>query len=126
MKNLSLGGRRRGEGATTGSDESLSFNAQHVRKPAIAAGPGKEVTSRHLGDIGSTLPGETIMPIFEFQCRKCSEEFERVVFESDADSVTCPQCGSTDTKKQFSVFARSGIGKEGGASCSPPSSRGFS
>lgn len=65
------------------------------------------------------------MPIFEFRCDKCGEEFERVVFASDEDQVACPQCGASETKKLMSVFSCSAVGKETAASCGP-SSGGFS
>jgi len=31
------------------------------------------------------------MPIYEYKCSKCDEEFETLVFRSD-ESVACPQC----------------------------------
>lgn len=45
------------------------------------------------------------MPIFEFRCRECGKEFERLVFSSDEGNVACPQCGSGCTEKVMSVFA---------------------
>jgi putative FmdB family regulatory protein len=65
------------------------------------------------------------MPIFEFKCDRCGKEFERVVFGSETDGVDCPECGSSDTKKQMSVFSSSGLSKDTGSACSSPSS-GFS
>jgi len=47
------------------------------------------------------------MPIFEYKCSKCSEEFEKLVFGSQ--EVTCPKCNCKDVKKKFSVFGMSGV-----------------
>lgn len=65
------------------------------------------------------------MPIYEFRCGQCGKEFERVVFGSDAGGVECPECGSSETKRQLSVFSCSGLSKDSGSACSSPSS-GFS
>ncbi|MBM3301020.1 MAG: zinc ribbon domain-containing protein [Deltaproteobacteria bacterium] len=66
------------------------------------------------------------MPIYEFSCLKCGKEFERLVFASDAGAVKCPSCGSEETRKEFSVFACSGIEKSLSGSCGSASSGGFS
>lgn len=47
------------------------------------------------------------MPIFEYKCCKCSEEFEKLVFGNQ--TVLCPKCASEDVKKKFSVFGMSGV-----------------
>ncbi len=64
------------------------------------------------------------MPIFEFQCEECGKETERVVFGSETDDVTCPECGSDRMRKKMSVFASCGVGKDAGGACGPSS--GFS
>ena len=43
------------------------------------------------------------MPIFEYVCRECSNEFEALV-RGDA-AVQCPACLSNKLEKQLSVFA---------------------
>jgi len=43
------------------------------------------------------------MPIFEYQCKQCGHEFEKLVFDSKA--VECPKCKSSQTEKKISVFA---------------------
>jgi putative FmdB family regulatory protein len=49
------------------------------------------------------------MPIYEFVCMQCESHYEELVpMGSDAD---CPDCGSSDVRKQFSVFAAHGIEK---------------
>lgn len=55
------------------------------------------------------------MPIFEYECAKCSEKFERLVFRSD-EAVTCPKCGSDETQKVMSVFGFKSGGSKGAAS----------
>ena len=42
------------------------------------------------------------MPIFEFRCSTCGEEFERLVLRSSAPA-DCPSCGSTELKRIFSI-----------------------
>jgi putative FmdB family regulatory protein len=52
------------------------------------------------------------MPIYEFVCMECESHYEELVpMGEDAD---CPDCGSANVRKQFSVFAAHGV--ETGAS----------
>lgn len=50
------------------------------------------------------------MPIFDFHCNKCNNEFEKLV-RKDEDKV-CPNCASTDLDKMVSKsnFALKGVG----------------
>ena len=43
------------------------------------------------------------MPIYEYECRKCREEFEsfRGLNEND-EKVTCPVCGEKEVRKVMS------------------------
>jgi len=43
------------------------------------------------------------MPIYEYECRKCGEEFEsfRGLYENDS-KVTCPMCGEKGPKRRVS------------------------
>jgi putative FmdB family regulatory protein len=43
------------------------------------------------------------MPIFEYVCRDCHQEFEAIV--SAGRPAHCPACESDDLEKQLSVFA---------------------
>ena len=70
------------------------------------------------------------MPIFEYVCKKCKNQFEELVFSQD-EQAECPSCGSTKTEKLMSCCR----GKMGGgpdmdaplASASPaPASSGCS
>ncbi|MGB8644234.1 MAG: zinc ribbon domain-containing protein [Anaerolineae bacterium] len=45
------------------------------------------------------------MPIYEFQCEVCDENFDKLVRMTVATTVTCPSCGSVKTKKKISTFA---------------------
>ncbi|TAL22310.1 MAG: zinc ribbon domain-containing protein [Nitrospirae bacterium] len=65
------------------------------------------------------------MPIYEYKCNKCGEDFEKLVFGSQA--VRCPKCSSSEIKKKMSSFGMSGVDKpfagssSGCTSCSKPS-----
>lgn len=65
------------------------------------------------------------MPIYEYICCKCDEEFEQLVFDREA-RIECPACGSKKVNKCMSVFAhKSDAGftsSSGGADCSGCSS----
>ncbi len=55
------------------------------------------------------------MPIYEYTCQDCHAQFEEFVRSMTAKvDVMCPQCGSTKTKKGWSVFglgaATAGLG----------------
>ena len=44
------------------------------------------------------------MPIFEYVCTACGEDFEELVLGSRTD-VKCPKCGSLEAQKKVSAFA---------------------
>ena len=46
------------------------------------------------------------MPIYEYACNKCGNEFETLVRSSTVPD--CPSCRSTDLGKKLSVFATAG------------------
>ena len=59
------------------------------------------------------------MPIFEFTCKKCKENFE-VLFRSRDEKVPieCPKCGSRKAERQMSAFAgKVGNTSAGGSGC---------
>ena len=43
------------------------------------------------------------MPIYEYTCEKCGDDFECIVFRTD-ESVNCPKCGSAGPRKKMSSF----------------------
>lgn len=47
------------------------------------------------------------MPLYEYVCRKCSRQFEELVFGNAKPN--CPSCQSDDLERVLSVIA---IGKE--------------
>ncbi len=59
------------------------------------------------------------MPIFEFTCKNCGNDFEELVRSANAiDEVECPICHSPEVKKKVSLFASRIVGGvfSGGAS----------
>jgi putative FmdB family regulatory protein len=71
-----------------------------------------------------SLRKETDMPIYEYRCSECGEEFELLVFGEK--KITCIKCGSQDVVKKFSVFGMSGVDKPfaGSSGCSSCGSSG--
>ncbi len=46
------------------------------------------------------------MPIYEYNCQQCDHQFSKRRSMSAADQpVTCPECGSPNTKRALSLFA---------------------
>lgn len=54
------------------------------------------------------------MPIFEYQCKSCGKNFEKLIFDR-AKIQECPSCKSKNTEKKLSVF--SGIVSGANKSC---------
>ncbi len=64
------------------------------------------------------------MPIFEYQCNQCGQEFEQLVFKL-SEAVQCPACQGHEVKKKFSAFGMKSGGKfvpSSGNSCGSCSS----
>jgi len=65
------------------------------------------------------------MPLYEFQCNDCHDQFEELVRSSSAvDEVKCPACGSQHVRRKVSMFASKVVGGGGvaasaAASCAP-------
>lgn len=65
------------------------------------------------------------MPMYEFHCDQCEEEFEEILSIQDGlDEVVCPACGSHDIHKLLSGFTMSTSGVSSGAGASSCSSSG--
>ena len=60
------------------------------------------------------------MPIYEYRCLKCEEDFEAIVFRSK-DKVTCPHCNGTKLERLMSSFGFRSGGGDGGESYAPSS-----
>jgi putative FmdB family regulatory protein len=43
------------------------------------------------------------VPIYEYNCENCGDDFECLVFRSD-EKVNCPKCGDEHPKKKMSSF----------------------
>ena len=55
------------------------------------------------------------MPIYEYRCGECGEQFEKLVRMGDGDSdIACPRCGSKKARKSLSLFGV-GAGKGSGS-----------
>ncbi len=49
------------------------------------------------------------MPLYEFKCRTCDQQFEeRLTSYRDIPEVVCPECGSESVDKLLSLFATGG------------------
>mgnify|MGYP001294414240 CR=1 FL=1 len=64
------------------------------------------------------------MPIFEFECSSCHDQFDELVRNAEAvKDVVCPNCGSRKIKKKLSTFASKvsggGATAAGAAACAP-------
>ena len=64
------------------------------------------------------------MPIYEYRCRGCQQDFERYVASPRAADVACPECQSGDVMRKLSVFGMksdgpvaSMAGMSGGGGC---------
>lgn len=69
------------------------------------------------------------MPLFEYNCEKCSHQFTELRKTSERDeALSCPLCKESGSKRSLSAVAASGssaVPSGGGGSYSPPSG-GFS
>jgi putative FmdB family regulatory protein len=63
------------------------------------------------------------MPIYEYQCNTCSNEFEKLVFAGDEPDIVCPACDSHEVTKKMS--AASFMGSSMGI-CAADAPKGFS
>jgi putative FmdB family regulatory protein len=45
------------------------------------------------------------MPLYEFRCEKCANEFEALCRDTRAEGVMCPGCGAPSPARLISRFA---------------------
>lgn len=46
------------------------------------------------------------MPIFEYSCANCGQDFETLVRNADAmEQVSCPVCSDNEVVRKFSAFS---------------------
>lgn len=62
------------------------------------------------------------MPIYEYACKHCGNEFETLV--RSGSTPDCPSCSSTNLDKKLSVFATSNSGPEPAPAAGPCGSCG--
>lgn len=53
------------------------------------------------------------MPLYEYSCDKCGEQFEEIRSASDSEEVVCPECGAA-ARKLMSLFSTGSAGGGGG------------
>jgi putative FmdB family regulatory protein len=62
------------------------------------------------------------MPIYEYECKKCTKRFELLRSINDHDSdIRCPKCGEKSPQRLLSSF---GTTSSLGNSCAPTTARG--
>jgi putative FmdB family regulatory protein len=72
------------------------------------------VTIRFLGDL------EEEMPLYEFECRSCGTEFEKLVLKAaEAERVKCPSCNSQEVEEKLSSFASVSKNGASNSNCAP-------
>jgi putative FmdB family regulatory protein len=64
------------------------------------------------------------MPLYEYQCKSCGDEFEKMVRFSEINKIQeCPICQSQETQKKISLISSKGSGSSSGlnlgSSCAP-------
>ncbi|MFH1965804.1 MAG: zinc ribbon domain-containing protein [Acidobacteriota bacterium] len=52
------------------------------------------------------------MPIYEYKCKECGENFDLLVLSGNQTQPVCPKCGAKDPVKQFSTFSTSGPSRD--------------
>ena len=58
------------------------------------------------------------MPIYEYRCRECGNEFETMVLRGENDrDISCPKCGKKHPDRLLSGFAAGASPRGGGKSC---------
>ena len=63
------------------------------------------------------------MPLYEYRCRQCGQEFEKMLrFDQSEELPLCPICQSADTQKRISMFASKSSGGAFSVSTSDSSS----
>ncbi len=60
------------------------------------------------------------MPIYEYHCPRCGEDFEKLVY--GGAEVACPKCGCAKPDKKMSAFGMAGQSEKGGSLASSGSS----
>jgi putative FmdB family regulatory protein len=67
--------------------------------------------------------GEHKMPIYEYVCDDCGQQYERIVM-NQSTKVTCPKCASAKNTLQLSVFAAPANGSKSSSGSGGPAPSG--
>ena len=60
------------------------------------------------------------MPLYEFECRRCGIQFEKLVLKpAGAEDVKCPSCRSEEVEEKISSFASVSKNGSSSSSCAP-------
>ena len=51
------------------------------------------------------------MPMFEYVCKDCETEFEKLVRNTSKTEINCPSCESDRVQKKMSTFAAKIVGQ---------------
>lgn len=63
------------------------------------------------------------MPLYEYRCKSCTHEFEKLVSASAQGTPECPECQSPETSRLLSVFASRAAAPAGGGPTPAPAAR---
>jgi len=55
-----------------------------------------------INSIEAVRPGGNNMPVYEYECKKCSHRFEYMIFTSSDPSPQCPKCNTRQVKRLIS------------------------
>ena len=53
------------------------------------------------------------MPTYQYRCKQCGDEFEKVQSFSDESTPKCPTCGTRSKKNISKIFGKVGISFKG-------------
>lgn len=59
------------------------------------------------------------MPIYEYLCKSCDDQFEALMGVHD-EKPCCPKCGSDEVERVLSSFCSKGPTRSGSSSGGPP------
>jgi putative FmdB family regulatory protein len=62
------------------------------------------------------------MPLYEFECQDCNENFEKLMRITGVQQAICPKCGSVRTLKKISAVAANIKGSSASSAMSSASS----
>ncbi len=66
-----------------------------------------------------------MMPVYEYKCLACEKIFDTLRRMDEMDQkISCPRCGSNETKRQLSVFGVGSSHSSGNVTKSKPPSCG--